>query len=289
MKKLNLLFVALIAVAAGFLTSCDTSTDTVAPTITFTTPSADADTIFKGESYTFKGTVTADAEAALTEIKFFDGATELTDEYVEITDAASTYSFEVTVSDIQADMTFKVVAYDDQDNMTEEMVDIIAEDVPVTETTGVYMKAQDTSNDMCFDASTATAGTIAAIGADNIDLVLIYQTGDDRKHGLYAPSDSYVDLMGNTYGSWDWSGTHNATKVAFSNLDYANVTADDLESMTVSGTATTLLEVGDVVAFETVDGYKGILKITATALDETKSDANITFDVKVLAPTAAAK
>jgi len=80
----------------------------------------------------------------------------------------------------------------------------------------------------------------------------------------------------------------NSTKFQFSTINYANVTSQQLTDMVVTteyiGTGSSFgqgvdnIYVGNVIAFETQDGVKGILKVTADA----KATATITVSVKIL-------
>jgi hypothetical protein len=290
MKKLNVLVLALLALTLGFTTSCDPEggTDFAAPTVAFTQGNQ---TVDPGTAVVLTGTVKA--SAGLDEIVFFKGDVSYGDAITRF-DTDTTHSFSVTIPADQVEETFPFeVQATDKDGQTGKAtatVTVTTEPtLSITEHTGVTMYAQDAANNMAFNAANGSAGTTSAIAADDIDLLLIFQNADDRKHGLYAPSDGFVGTMA-AYGSWDWSGTHNATKVSASTMDFANVTAEDIDGMSVSGSAVTVLAVGDVVAFETVDGYKGLIKVSATALNkQVESDANITFDAKIVAPAADAK
>ena len=77
MKKLHLLLIAFLAISFNFLSSCDVEPELPeSPTITFTQPTTASVQVYKGDSYTFEGTVKADPSSSLSEIKFFNGATE---------------------------------------------------------------------------------------------------------------------------------------------------------------------------------------------------------------------
>jgi hypothetical protein len=281
-----------IGIAFASLASCEKEDETdendtnlAAPEVTFTEGDQSVDF---GSDVVISGTVSA--PAGLAEIAFFKDDASYGDAITSF-DTDTTHQFSVTIpgAQVEASFSFAVQATDDNGQTGESTATITVSEEPeitMTEHQSVNMYAQDAGNKMAFNAETGSAETISDLSADDIDLLLIYHDDDARKHGLYAPSDDFVSTMA-AYGVWDWSGTHNATKVSTSTQNFDDATAEDIADMSVSGSSVTVLQVGDVVAFETVDGYKGILNITATALSkEVQSDANITFDAKIVAPAS---
>ena len=290
MKKLNVLVLALLALTLGFTTSCDPGdgTDFAAPNVTFTQGNQ---TVDPATSVVITGTVLA--PAGLDEIVFFKNDVSYGEAITKF-DSDTTHSFSVTIpaDQVEATFPFEVQATDDNGKTGKATATITVTtepDITISEYNGVKMYGQASDNNMAFNAENGSVGTPSGITADDIDLVLIFQDAADRKHGLYAPSDDFVSTMA-AYGSWDWSGTHNQTKVSTSSENFDGATAEGIAGLSVSGTAVTVIEVGDVIAFETVDGYKGLLKVTASALNkEVQSDANITFDAKIVAPASSTK
>ncbi len=291
MKKLNFLFIALMALTAGFFTSCDDTTTEVAPVVTFTSPAADSVEVTVGDSYTFKGTVAADVEAELTEIKFFQGDTELTDAAVTITDASSSYNFEVTVENIEADFAFKVVAYDSEDQMGEGTVDVVAKEVPMKEYSSISLSytSTNTSDLNMFNAETGTALAASGTAAD-MDIAFVWQY--TYGYSVVSPDSEWMKSLYDA-NSVAYSITDkNTTKIATSSMDFATATAADIQAMTVTtatvsggGNGLQNLANGAVIAFETADGYKGLMKVNSSA----KVTKTMSADFKVVAPAGEAK
>lgn len=291
MKKLNFLFIAILAVAAGLMSSCSNSTDAAAPTITFTSPSTDSVEVTKGDAYTFKGTVTADVEAELTEIHFFNGADEFTNVAVTITDGSLTYDFSVEVTDITTDFTFKVVAYDNNDKLSDESVEVIAKEIPMKEYTGVsftYTSTELTDNNM-FNAETGAVLSASGAAAD-MDLAFVWQS--TYGYSVVSPDSEWMKTLWG-YNSLNYNTTDKSTtKIAISSKNFDTVTAADLQDMSVTtavatggGNGVQGVSTGNVIEFETADGYKGLMKVNSSS----KVTKYMTADFKVVAPAAAAK
>lgn len=292
MKKLNVLGLALLALTLGFTTSCsenesEEKPDFAAPTVTFTQGDQ---TVDAGSSIEVTGTV--EAPGGIGEIVFFKDDASFGESITTDFDTDTTHSFTVTIpgNQVEATFSFEVKVTDDYEKTGNATATITVSEYTIQEYTSVKMYMQDAGNDMAFNAEIGASGTIGSMAADDIDLLFLFQNDDARKHGLYAPSDEFVSTMG-AYGSWPWSGTHNATKISESNEIYEDVTAEDIAGLSVSGTSATVLQVDDVIAFETVDGYKGLIKVTATHIELSTNgniltDTNMTFDVKIVAPAS---
>ncbi len=135
MKRINILFTALIIGTMGIFTSCEDESS-LAPQISFTNGVTEA-TLDPGvSSYTITGTITA--EAGLDEVKLFAvddiGETQIGDAIVSfnagspVTEGADgVYDFVFDIQDITGDITIEVEATDNDNQTTSRNFEIMAD------------------------------------------------------------------------------------------------------------------------------------------------------------------
>ena len=151
--------------------------------------------------------------------------------------------------------------------------------------------AQGNNNDGGFFAS--TTGTVynytnAKTNSSLIDLCYAYPTSAQPNYVTYyatlaAPSDAIcTTVIQSDISTW---ATRNVTKIhtiTLTDAEFTNMTNDELiQGKYEESTTTTLvnnLAVGNYLAFKTIAGKKGIIKIKALTISNTGS---ITIDVKV--------
>ncbi len=130
-----------------------------------------------------------------------------------------------------------------------------------------------------IDGTTYAPNTVAASTdiQNKIDFVYHYNT----ETNIYSPAQFWVDQSA-IAGNWDdWSVKNQTKLVANNSIDFATVTYEDLDALTV-GTSEHIsgIDINDVVAFETASGLKGVFKVTALEPGYNNGDY-ITIDIKV--------
>ncbi len=129
--------------------------------------------------------------------------------------------------------------------------------------------------------------SLSIVGVDKgEDFVLIHNSAVGN--AIYSPNAKQLSTL-YAYNNVTYSNT-TETKLQKVTKDFATVDAAYLSSLAVTSSTVTgggigveKLAVGDVIAFETTDGTKGVIKITA--VDNAKSTSaisKITFDLKML-------
>lgn len=284
MKKMNL-FLGLGALALILLSSCDGLTGG-SPTITIN--NSDPIELAVGvESVNITGSVTA--ENGLKEVKIYktvDLSESLLNTYDNIANSPFTssdsinYTFDFTLSGITQDMTLTIEVIDNEDKTSSASVDI-----EVAEIAGydiVLMGAQNNA-DYGSTASLVT-GQVYKISGDeaknnsaNIDVVYYFGA---KNAALYSPSQE--DIQATSFNITSWSVINStlftASTMSTSTFDAVTTVAEIESAGTPSLDVIPELAVGDVVAFVTDDGKKGILKVSAL---EATASGTITLSVKV--------
>ncbi len=134
-----------------------------------------------------------------------------------------------------------------------------------------------------FYAAISETGTVyfVADARDNQESVdLIYFYGATQMATLAAPSDTLVDDF-SAYDLDSWT-TRNATELHASTVDFDaidnSVAIQDAFDASLSQTRVNMLDVDSVVAFRTVAGVYGLIRVTEVNAGQA---GDITFDVKV--------
>ncbi len=297
MKKINVVFSVLVAVVL-FLASCNPDPDGL---VTITVDQGDT-TLVAGESVTFKITLNADADAdgELGAFTVLDGTTALDSAtYSGTAETVHTFTYtmaeDATEGDDAITLTFEAKDGASGNTTTKQVLITVGTPALVLEVyPSAQMTAQGNDNSMLYNLSDGTVHTpnslTKATGAD-IDLCFIHQDGDDRKFGLYAPSDDYSVQMGEQYGSWLLWSTRNATKLEKDNtLDPSTITVEEVQALTVAdNTGVPNLVEGDVLKFETVNGRKGLILIGATANSKIKGNQKMYVEVTIEPASASTK
>jgi len=321
MKKIGFLFMMVAITAVGFLTSCGGGANdgpSIKVTSDITTPKKDTlvfDRTKATKEVTFTIVATPDITNAheianlsitQTELAISKDSTFTAPGSVALTitkkftipqpanDAVVKYTFTFKVTDeagLFQDTTYTIYA-----TTTKTIPDAVTEFKAVKLQ---YNNGSSTSYASSTPFYQLTKTAVKAVGpaapAADINAVLAYQA---TTYGLVlaSPTASWIATMFNINvdGSYTTTGKLE-TKLMKSSLNYATATPTEIAKMVVTsssinGTASlgigvANLVVGDVVAFETSTGVKGLIKITANA----KADATITSDIKVSIPGSAGK
>lgn len=308
MKKVKLLLLMVFAIAITF-TSCKDDEDAVKPTVTVTAftddameNSADPADYSPGAVIYYKVAATASNNDELKSLTVaFDaqyGTGVLTEDDVKgnttkdsqfaftiassanpngTTEVTLTFNLEDDDATLAHEVNFTVVAATGQMNSWDDV-------------TLNYNNSDYSNTKSGFDAS-SKAPEVTGSGTD---LTIAYQT--DAGYTICSPDGAWVATMYNIYGKGNYpkSGlkTTQILKLA-STYDFDGLDATKLSALTVTtgtvtggGNGVNNLEVNDILAFETAEGLKGVLKVTKAATNKTKN--TMTFNVKVQKATGAA-
>jgi len=306
MKKMKLFGLMFLAGALLF-SSCKKDEETAAPTISTSGASSIDLTVAQiaaGERVVFNINFTAAAEVETFSIKEDKSGTA---NATSVYDAANTDFSGKTEDVYNFDKTFVAADFDDGTNIYNKIVytftvsdkegraiDISYTVNVVEEATGfgafssyttVLMGGQEHATLGSFYASSSNTVYLSAAAktnAANVDFCYFY--GVTNLATLCAPAnaDAATVFDSSTNGVATWS-VRNATKFVASTIDFANLS----ETTDVSGVAfgaetkANSLAVGDVVAFQTVAGKLGFVKVTAITSNVQYDDGTITIEVKV--------
>lgn len=289
MKKLTYLL-GLGAIASLFLFNSCSEETLPAPSITF-----DAGTeivLAVGETDALlTGTIVA--EAKLDKVVIYE-VTDLSEtQLVTITDFNSgaitttddmNYSFRFTVTALTQDVQIKIEATDKDDQFASKSINIVVSaGNPIDEFTAVLMGAQGNLDIGSYlDAVTGTVYKQAAAESNSADIDIVYYFGSTNEATLTAPDDATVNGGAGNLSLCVNFTQKNPTRFASTTLSSAEFDAIENDASIVgistSASKMTKLGVNDVIAFETFDGKKGLIKVAA--LNAT-NEGTITIDVKI--------
>ncbi len=293
MKNLNkLMAIFFIASVFSFVAGCEGDTDdpTVNPLKVEVEVKGDAPTYLPGESIVYTITVTSSEKIDRVEVtpnnNGTDAATTTIDFGNEKGSLSKDYTYTIPAAAVAGTpISIKFVAYDKetQDQTTVNFT-VTSEGSPIKTYSAVLMGAQaHATKGSYLNAATGEVMNAATAAANDADVDIIYYYGSSNKSSLVAPNDDAIDGdAGDEAQLAKNLDPKNATKIAVS-----TVTAEDFDAMdtdatisglTPSGSMAKQLAVGSVVAFETVDGLKGLIKVTAVTEG---TDGTIEVIVKV--------
>jgi len=293
MKKLNVLFIAIFAVTAAFMTSCKSNTDDVAPTISGLSVVTPAAEITPGSTVRFKMTLSTQNKGitALAVVGTgLDGAAVITAE-VPANYVDGKFKDKLTSAVVFADV--KVGA--NQSAGTKIAVSFTVTDDKLTSTeasTITVVAAGGTgtlkTNTITLGAQNNTAAGFAAsfegtvfkaveAPAQSTIIDVVYYNGNTNAESLMSPSFANANNLTTTIWA-NWS-VKNATK-------FVKITAAEYDAATYASVAATTptlelanhLAVGDVYAFSTINSKKGVFKVTALTAGD---NGTATFEIKI--------
>lgn len=282
-----------MALTAGFLSSCK-QPEVYNPEVTFSKPAGTTLEVFVGDSYTFEGKVTVAVEVTLTDVRFFIGADELTEEAKELTGGETSYDFTVKVKDIQEDFTFSVKSSSSDGGMGENQVEVTVTARPLVEKNVVLGHFSESEGEFVdletgsVYGSTGTDGHGAGTAKPNqavVDILFNNKTNGDYKAVFFSPYYYKANIGTELAEIGTWT-TANQTKfkkgVA---ADYDAATWASVEAANPSEDYVKELANGDVVFFKTVGGKYGVIKVE-NIVNPSKSADAVTFKYKIQAEPA---
>ncbi len=265
--KFNKWFLGLAVLGLVFA-SCEDDTDPVGPTITFKAgaglTTGDA-TVDAGDTVTFSWEVVkGDANLAEFTIRLenedLDGfpTTDIDNDQYEAT-------FSVVVSDA-GEYTLSFIATD-KDGLQAK------EDITITVKTGLLEKgssqlgAAGSNLGSYYSVSEDVVYTLAQAKANPTKVDIIFtSTGVEAK--LISPKDANATEI---------SSTNRVTTYAKVDVVFDDATAADLDEVSPVLDNLVVAE-GDVIVFETHEGAKGVMEVTALTVAQ---DGSVTIDIKV--------
>lgn len=299
MKKINLLLLSVAVAAGGFFSSCTKEADSNGPQIAFSNSLTET-TLAKGVTQ-WEVNATITSVAGLDQVKVFQvstgGEDQLGSAITSFTDK-NTYNLKLTVTGITELTTIKVSATD-KNNITNSQNFVIkitaADPIPVTDKLVFYtgtLSAQigaqgNTSLGSAYASSSNSVYLTAAAKTNASKVDFIYYFSPTASTAAEMISPKFAADNGNVLSAGSWAPM-NQTKlkdvsstVSATQFD-AIVTTDDAPVTTAASSMTDQqvkdLVVGDVFAFVTDAGKKGLAKVKA--LSATTS-GSITIEVKV--------
>lgn len=300
MKKIKFIF-AFLAIAGMFMvTSCGTEETTDPPTIQFKT----------GQEYTSTNVVVvpgsdirvgveAFAQANSTLKRFNFSVQFETGELRSIFDttfSTTTYTFDevIEVQEEEASVNYLFTVYDDKNQSNQIQFTVTTEAAPgnIRVYENVILGAQNSTVGSSFASSNGTVYTLADAKANSALIDWLYFYNENLEACIAAPNDTDAQGAFGDYASapanWD---TKNPTKFKVVELPEGTAWADITNDLTIVRLATDVEEskvaflgVGKIIAFRTVAGKLGLLRVEEiTQLDGPLGyqKGTITYSVKV--------
>jgi hypothetical protein len=300
MKKINFLFMLMLTLSIGVFTSC-TDEEADPPTIVVTVEGTPTYEI--GSTVTFHLVIAGNedlvdfwADESTTGIPLstitnvdpsdaFDEEGNWVDFKKNLTkvELDYTYTIPTTVGD-GTEITISFEVTDKKDNVTtkDETFTAVGPAATVNRYTTVLMGSQDNNTIGSFYSTSTNEVFMQADAAANKDIIdLIYYFGANNKATVAAPADDDSQIvfstLDNTYNLTSFNVAPGLDATAFDAL----TSVDAISSLTYDVTKATELAVGDIVAFETVNGKYGAFKVTAIAGTTYGESSTLTIEVVV--------
>ena len=299
MKKINVLIIAVIAVAAAFMTSCKNDpVDFAAPTVTFTEGDQ---TVNINTAVSVSGVVYAEGELkhVIIKKKIISSGTVTTLEELTKFDIDTIYNFKVDFTDAEVTESFsiEVEATDKNDKTVSKTATITVNQPIATRDVSLQMYC---ALDSEWDSGTYGSATVGRNwshneattgGADTIALIDFWYYYSDVTKAL-RPIIMSPDKLPSGYVFHNSEILTGAKSTKFKVLttdeaapfsDWASVT-DDTDILPLSDlitdTEADYLEVGKIVAFKLEDGTLGVFKVN-TIQGTYNANDYITIDIKI--------
>ncbi|MCF8373978.1 MAG: hypothetical protein K9H64_20305 [Bacteroidales bacterium] len=299
MKKINFLFMLMLALTVGIFTSC-TDDETDPPTVVATLQGTP--TYAPGTSVTYHLVIAANED--LVDFWAEESTTSLPLSDIENVDPIDAFeegdlvNFSKNLNKVEFDYTYHIPAtvganteitigfeVNDKKSMTTETVTftVVSGAGEISRFSAKLMGAQSNAEGSYLDASSGSVmvQSVADNAQGTIDIVYYY--GNTNKATICAPSDVSVNGgTGNLSLCAAWF-TKNATTFgasAVTETEFNGMTDDAMLSSIagLSATKMTDLAVGDIFAFTTADDKNGLVRVTALTPDAT---GTITIDVVI--------
>ena len=304
MKNLNAFLFGALAIGALTLTSC--SKDNNEPIITgFLITDDNGGDIEAGDVLTISADFT-DAEG-LGEARLSietNGNSVGTVTTTELSKTSAAYSETFTVPSTASNgQVYEIKLTVEDDNKDLPLTDFVSESITVgdlnaagsieTYTSKVLEDANDasasTKNNM-ISLSTGVIYNKTSGQANPSSVDLVYYHGASNGHTFAAPNDATVNMStASTFGFTENFSTQNATTFAMTTwtaADFDAITDDSFvdaaEFPTTTDSKENMVANGNIIAFTTASGKKGLIKVVG-AVDSTTGtqDGTCTFSIKV--------
>ena len=291
MKKLNLLFALLLMASLPFFTSCgkDEKAATpptimlnAAPGYTSTDVTVPAGTALK------VGVISKSSGAKLTKLSVIatlNGTPSTIYDTTFSTDTYnSTYNFKAASIVGTVKFTFKISAADGES--AEASISITTTAGSIKTYSQKVLGSYDATIGSSFASADGVVYSLADAKANAAKIDWMYYYGSSSSATLVAPIDATAStVFGGSNGPANWS-VKNDTKLAKvtlpSGVTWDNISTDaeiiPLASTGLSETKASTLTVGQIVAFKTITGKMGLIKVEAIT---GTSAGSITYSVKV--------
>lgn len=279
MKKLLLFGLGVIA-SLSTLTSCKKEDVAIAsPTVTFLNGVKDYTAKESDTAFTF----VADVEAAgeISSIKIFEVATDGAENQKESitkfdSDTKHSVKYTVNLAEVVTSKKFKITVTDKKDVTTSAVFTITAYTKPagaIAEYKATLLGSQYAKEGSFFSTTTGSVYTVATSAASSSLIDLIYYYSGDGTVGQSTSGNGATiggaddtNILGVYKGISNWT-TKNATRFTSSSISATEFDAltDDSKIAVISDFTETKkigLTEGNVFAFKTVAGKKGLVKIT---------------------------
>ena len=295
MKKLNFLSILFVAVMAiSTITSCNPTNDDVKPSMTFSDEGAGITgdkTVPVNSPLLFKITAVSNPNTKKNlktlRIQSWKNNTPNVDTTVTINDDKFLGSFNFHAdSNYSVEEKFQFTLTDKAGEAATKTITITTEDAPVNANpintySATLLGGQSNPNVGSFyDVNTNTVYQLSGANSNQADIDLIFAYGNTNHYYIASPDDADIAISHSNVASWT---TRNSTILMTTSISAADFDAmtDDANFPTVSGSSkVNMLQVGDVFAFQTVDGKKGLVKVTEI-LGSSGADRAIKIDVKI--------
>jgi hypothetical protein len=294
MKKINLLFVVLFATIISVSTSCKKKEDPTGPTLTVT---ADTTTVNPGDTVVFTYSVSSNADLktltwSSTSDVLVDGVQEDGGSFELEGTSDQNNEFTVVMKSTIEDVTFTFTAEDkDGAEYAAEKTVVITVEAEVADCGTITTHEEftlgsfDNAEASFFASIDGSRYTVSGAASNQSKIDFVYGYGATNHATIFAPSDATSGMASvSEYGITSWT-TKNATKFKKVSASYtwSTIVKDcDIVSETATGVTESYIKDlanGDIVAFITVGGKKGFIKVNT--IYGTSSAGSIKLEVKV--------
>ncbi|MDR3366160.1 MAG: hypothetical protein LBO71_04245 [Prevotellaceae bacterium] len=263
MKKFFYFVIA--TVVAMCLGNASCTRNAAAPTILFDGTNATEAIVESGSSK--EVLVTINAPAKLKEVKYFKkrvNGEEIPSKYITSFSNPKKFESAITLNDITSDIVLVVEATDRRNRTTTAEFLVKTSRQPTSQSN--LLLGFNMLNTLGSSYSVSQSKVLllpeAKEAQKDVDFMFFY--GKINGVTVAAPGDEVVTRVFNntSYGVQTW-GNHNKTRFVKVSLDYATASAADIAKALegAGGTMVNHLSNNDVVAFQTVSGQIGLIKV----------------------------
>lgn len=276
MKKINFLFAMLLVAGVAFLSSCGTETEALGPNMDLKGGGdyISSDVTVPAGTDVKIGVTAQQGDAKLVNLKITATSNNIPVTLLDSTFSSDVFNKDYTITAPAEAGTVRIaLVMTDKDGLTDEASFIITTTAVAGEINTYSGKILGSYDNSAYGSSFASADgtvyTLAEAKANSAKVDWMYYYGVTNKATLAAPADASVTevFTSATNGPATWS-TRNSTKFAVVTLPngvtWDGITNDvHIKTLATGLTATKAnqLAVGQFVAFETVAGKKGLIKI----------------------------